>query len=114
WIRINVLDVEQSAGTDKNSRYWPKQDRLMDQSSDSHRICGVRDFRKPSRVPLLVAPGTTNEEDDVIVVLSSRPAYTGCAPAIDTRRISGGMPTRTGTIAHPSPPETTKSHCSRT
>jgi hypothetical protein len=72
------------------------------------------DFRKPTRVSFLVAPGHTYEEDDVIVVLSSRPAYTGCAPVIDTRTISGGMLKRTGTIAQPSPPETTKSHCSRT
>src|SRR6185503_18102859 len=36
------------------------------------------------------------------------------APVIDRCTISGGMPKRTGKILHPSPPETIKSHCSRT
>jgi len=40
----------------------------MDQSSYRRRIRGVRDFRKPSRVPFPVAQGLTYEEDDVTVV----------------------------------------------
>src|SRR5262245_57658898 len=50
------------------------------------------------------------ERPTAVIVL---PAYTVCAPAIDTRTISGGMPKRTGTLEQPSPPDTTKSHCSR-
>jgi hypothetical protein len=66
-IRIYVFDVEQSAETNKNSRCWPKQDRLMDQPSYRRRIRGLRDFRKPSRIPFLAAPERTFEENNVTV-----------------------------------------------
>jgi hypothetical protein len=56
-IRIDVLDTEQSAGADENSRYWPKRDHLINQSCHRRRVRGSRDFRKPSSVPFLVAPG---------------------------------------------------------
>src|SRR5262245_26439611 len=36
------------------------------------------------------------------------------APMIDTCTISGGTPKRTGKMLNPSPPETIRSHCSRT
>jgi hypothetical protein len=63
WIRVDVPNLKQSIGISKNSRYWPKQNCLMDQSSYRRRIRGIRDFRKPSRVPFLVAPRHTYEED---------------------------------------------------
>jgi hypothetical protein len=40
----------------------------MDQSSYRGRIRGIRDFRKPSRLPFLIAPERIYEEDGVIVV----------------------------------------------
>src|SRR5262245_35557985 len=77
WIRIDVLGGEQSVGSDKNSRYWPKQDRLMDQSPYRRRIRGIRDFRKPARVPLLVAPRCTSEDVMTVVCNLARSRRSG-------------------------------------
>jgi hypothetical protein len=45
----------------------------MDQSSYRRRIRGIRDYRKPSCVPFLVAPGRAYEGDDVTVVCKWHP-----------------------------------------